>query len=269
MPFMKMNKISVKFSILGVILFLSVLALPESATARDWYIRGAVGYEKSRTANMADVDCSSVSPPALFGCAAGDDGLPIGAYGDFGNFPLAEAALGRRLLPWLRVDLALTYRFHMNYDGNANFLSVGSNQPVSAKADSLAGMLNVFVDINGFLPGKKLWRFQPYLGGGAGFAYNRLGEMTFLFPGNPGAHKISITPSGNRTDFAYMLAAGTGLMLTDHLSLDVAYRYSDLGRVETSAGNMYMDVIPAGIAVNGIEARLRTHGLVVGLRYQF
>ncbi|MRR16042.1 MAG: porin family protein [Deltaproteobacteria bacterium] len=266
---MKMYNWSVRFLTAGTIFFLFVWALPGSATAGGWYLRGAIGYEKSRSADMADVDCSSVSPPALFGCAAGDDGLPIGAYGDFGSFPLAEAALGRRLLPWLRVDLALTYRFHMNYDGNANFLSVGSSQPVSAKADSLSGMLNVFVDINGFLPGKKLWRFEPYLGGGAGFAYNRLGEMTFLFPGNPGAHKISITPAGDRTDFAYMLAAGTGIILTDRLSLDVAYRYSDLGRVETSAGNMFMDVIPAGIAVNGIESRLRTHGLTVGLRYQF
>lgn len=266
---MKMNKISVKFLIAGAIFFLSVFALPDSAMTGGWYVRGAVGYEKSRTANMSDVNCSSISPPALFGCAAGDDGLPISAYGDFGNFPLVEAALGRQLLPWLRVDLALTYRFHMNYDGNANFLSVGSNQPVSAKADSLAGMLNVFVDINGFLPGKKLWRFQPYLGGGVGLAYNRLGEMTFLFPDNQGAHKISIMPAGDRTNFAYMLAVGTGVVLTEHFSLDIAYRYFDLGRVGSSPGNMYMDIIPAGIAVNDIESPLRTHGLAVGLRYHF
>ena len=64
-------------------------------------------------------------------------------------------------------------------------------------------------------------------------------------------------------------AVGTGFVLTEHLILDVAYRYFDLGRVETSPGNMYMDTKPAGIAINGIETRLRSHGPAAGLRYQF
>ena len=267
--FVKMNNLSVKYLIVGTMLFLSVFIFSNSGMAAGWYLRGAVGYEKSLAANFSDTHCASTNPPALFGCVSGNDGQAIGAYGDFGSFPLAEAAVGRQFLPWLRADLAVAYRFHMNYDGNANFLSVGYNQPVSANADSLSGMVNLFVDINGLLAGKKFWRFQPYVGGGVGVSYNRIGQMTFLFPENLGAHKISITPSGDRKDFAFMLAVGTGILLTERLSLDIAYRYFDLGRVETSAGNMYMDVIPAGIAVNGIESRLRTHGLIAGLRYQF
>ncbi|MEE9913748.1 MAG: outer membrane beta-barrel protein [Deltaproteobacteria bacterium] len=266
-----MNKKEMLWKCLAIwtIFFLTVFLFPERSQAAGWYLRGAVGYEKSLAANFSDTDCASTNPPSLFGCAVGDDGHPIGAYGDFGHFPLAEAAVGRQFLPWLRADLAVSYRFNMNYDGNSNFLSVGVHQPVSAKADSLSGMVNVFVDINGLLPAKKLWRFQPYAGIGAGLSHNRIGQMTYLFPENPGAHKISITPSGDKTDFAYMLAIGTGLLLTEHISLDIAYRYFDLGRVETSPGNMYMDVIPAGIPVGGTESRLRTHGLAVGLRYHF
>lgn len=250
-------------------LFLSFLFLTDIADAGGWYVRGAGGYEKSRQANFTDTDCSSTNPPALFGCANGSDGQPIGAYGDFGHFPLLELALGRQLLPWLRADLAVSYRFDMNYEGNANFLSVGASQPVSGKADALSGMVNVFVDISGLFAGKKLWRFQPYIGGGAGLSYNRIGPMTFAFPENPRAHKTSITPSGDRKDFAFMLAVGTGVSLTDSLSLDIAYRYVDLGRVGTSPGNMYMNTVPQGIAVDSIETRLRAHGLAVGLRYNF
>jgi opacity protein-like surface antigen len=66
-----------------------------------------------------------------------------------------------------------------------------------------------------------------------------------------------------------MLAVGTGFVLTERLILDVAYRYFDLGRVETSPDNMYMDTKPAGIAINGIETHLRSHGPAAGLRYQF
>jgi opacity protein-like surface antigen len=269
MLFMKKNDIPAKYLVLWTIFFLSALLLPDIGTAAGWYLRGAVGYEKSLAANFSDTDCASAKPPALFGCVSGNDGQAVGAYGDFGHFPLAEIAVGRQFLPWLRADLAVAYRFNMNYDGNANFLSVGANQPVSAKADSLSGMVNLFVDINGLLNGKKLWRFQPYVGGGVGLSYNRIGQMTFLFPENPRAHKVSITPSGDRKDFAFMMAVGTGIILTEHLSLDIAYRYFDLGRVETAPGIMVMDTMPAGIAINNIESRLRTHGLAVGLRYQF
>lgn len=247
----------------------SAFLFPVSGFADGWYVRGMLGYEWSRAANFSDNDCTSKNPPALFGCRNGNDGQQIGAYGDFGHFPVAEAAVGRKLLPWLRADLALAYRFNMEYEGNANFLSAGPNQPVSAKADSVSGMVNLFVDLNGFLPGKKLWRFQPYVGGGAGLAYNRINQMTFMFPDNPGAHKVSITPSGDRKDFAFMLAVGTGIVLTENLILDIAYRYFDLGHVGTSSGNMNMDTIPAGIAINDIEARLRVHGPALGLRYNF
>jgi len=264
------NERPVSLLIIGAVFILSIIFFsPFSGTTAGWYFRGAIGYEQSRSADFSDKNCQSTNPPALFGCVNGVNGEPIGASGDFGRFPLGEIAFGRQFLPWLRADLAVAYRFNMNYEGNANFLAVGANQPVSAKADSLSGMANVFIDINGLLAGKKLWRFQPYVGGGIGLSHNRIGQMSFLFPDNPGAHKISITPSGDRTDMAYMLAVGTGIAVTEHVSVDIAYRYFDLGRVETSPGNMYMDVIPAGIAVDGIESRIRTHGFALGLRYHF
>lgn len=266
---MKKSKMPIKGLVVWSFFFLFAVLVPDVSIASGWYLRGAVGYEWSLSSDFSDKDCSSTNPPALFGCSKGNNGQPIGAYGDFGHFPLVEAAIGRQFLPWLRSDLAVAYRFNMNYDGNANFLSVGHDQPVSAEAYSLSGMVNLFVDINGFLSGRKLWRFQPYVGGGAGLSYNRIDRMTFRFPDNPGVHKISITPSGDRTDFAFMLAIGTGIILTEHLSLDIAYRYFDLGRVETSPGNMDMNTIPAGIDINSIEAPLRTHGLAVGLRYHF
>ncbi|MEN6624437.1 MAG: outer membrane beta-barrel protein [Smithella sp.] len=262
-------KKNIHLYLLLFLMLFSTFLFPNTGVAGDWYVRGTLGYEWSRDANFSDSDCTSTSPPALFGCRNGSDGQSIGAYGDFGHFPVAEAAIGRQLLPWLRADLALAYRFNMEYEGNSNFLSAGSNQPVSAKADSMSGMVNLFVDINGFLPGKKLWRFQPYVGGGFGLAYNRINQMTFLFPENRGAHKISIIPSGDRKDFAFMLAVGTGVILTEHLILDIAYRYFDLGYAGTSSGNMNMDTIPAGIAINSIEARLQTHGPALGLRYYF
>ena len=235
--------------------------------AEGWYVRGDVGFERSKAADFCDSDCTATDPPALFGCGNGNNGQPLGVSGDFGSFPVTELAFGRQLFPWLRADLAVQYSSHMDYEGQANFLSVGQNQPVSAKANSFSSMINVFLDAKD-LTGIGMGRFEPYVGCGAGLAHNRVSEMTYRFPENSGRHKLSITPSGTRTDFAFMLTVGTGIVLKDRIVLDVAYRYQDLGRVETDPGNMVMDILPSGIKIAGTYTPLRTHGVVIGLRYR-
>jgi opacity protein-like surface antigen len=259
-----------KKSVLFTVIFMmaGIWAGTTPCRADVWYMRGTVGYEASRAADFSDNDSAAQKPPALFGLGNGSDGNALGAYGDFGRFPELEVAFGRQFLPWLRADLAVAYRFNMNYDGQANFIGVGTNQPVSGKADSLSGMVNLFLDVNG-LTGIRLGRFEPYFGGGVGLAYNRINEMTYRFPDNAKAHKFSVTPPGNRTDFAFMFAIGTGIVLNERWSLDVAYRYHDLGRVGTDPGNMAINTNPAGIAIDKTSAALRTHGAAIGLRYRF
>jgi opacity protein-like surface antigen len=156
----------------------------------------------------------------------------------------------------------------MKYRGQANFRGVPGEQPVSASADSLSGMANLFLDVAG-LTGANLGRFQPYMGGGIGVAQNRLGEMTYGFPRNPGAHKVTVTPGGNRTDIAFMAAIGTGIALSERTVLDISYRYTDLGRVHTDAGKAYLNNIPTGIDIAETWAPLRTHGVSAGIRYLF
>ena len=236
--------------------------------AEGWYMRGAVGFERSKAAEFCDSDCTATDPPALFGCGNGSNGESLGVSGDFGSFPVTELSFGRQLLPWLRGDLGVQYLFHMDYEGQANFLSVGRNQPVSAEASSFSGMISLFLEGKGFTD-IGMGRFEPYIGCGVGLARNRISKMTYHFPENSGRHKLSVTPSGERTDFAFMLAVGTGIVLSDRIVLDIAYRYQDLGNVETDPGIMVMDILPSGIRIDGTSAPLRTHGVVIGLRYRF
>lgn len=238
------------------------------AAAAGWYASGTVGFEWSLAADFSDRDSSAINPPALFGSGPGRDGGSIGAYGDFGRYPLVEAAFGRQISPWLRTELALAWRPDMQYRGTSNFRGVPGDQPVSATTDSLSGMVNLYLDIAG-LTEAGLGRFHPYVGGGVGVAHNRLGEMTYGFPGNPGAHKVSITPGGTKTDIAFMAGIGTGITLSRRFMLDLSYRYTDLGRVETDAGKLYLDTKPAGIDIAPTRARLRTQGVFAGLRYLF
>ncbi|MBN2124390.1 MAG: porin family protein, partial [Deltaproteobacteria bacterium] len=199
--------------------------------------------------------------------APGVDGLPIGAYGDFGEFLGFEAAAGAYVLPWLRADLSLGYRPDMDYSGQANFSGVPGQQPVHAEADSLCVLGSVFLEpapLIGLTPG----RIRPYVGGGLGMAYNRIDGMTYEFPGLT-THKISITPEGEKTDLAFMLTAGMGIVLSDRVMLDIAYRYTDLGRVRTDVGRMYMNHLPEGIVIGETRTRLRCQGITLGVRYSF
>jgi len=239
------------------------LALVSPACATEWYLRISGGVDWLKDVNFRDDGGGA----ALFGKVKGSDGKPIGAYGDFDTYGFVEGAAGLRLLPWLRSELALAYRPSMHFSGRANFLGVSGSQPVSGTADSLSGLLNFYFDANS-LAGVALGRFQPYVGGGIGFATNGIGRMTYRFP-QLSYHTYSIVPSGERTDFAFMATAGTGFELTKHLLLDISYRYTDLGRVQTNAGTMRMDGSVPSVRIGGTSAPLRAHGMLMGLRYQF
>ncbi len=258
-----MNKL---FICVAISVLFALTASPVGA--EKWYLRGAAGMDMALASDFSDEDASAKSPPAFFGTVPGSDGRPIGSYGDFGTFFLMEAAVGRRVLPWLRTELALTCRPNMKYEGVANFAKVPGRQPVSASADSMSALALFYFDIAGMTK-RNFGRFQPYIGGGAGLAYNRLGEMTYTFPDNPGLHKITITPSGSNTDIAFAAFIGTGIVLTDRLVFDISWRYTDLGRVYTDAGRAWLNNIPAGITIAETWAPLRTHGFFVGIRYLF
>ncbi len=251
-------------SLLGVLL---LLLSTSQAFAGEWYIRGSMSLERSRSADFFDADSMSANPPALFGSGSGSDGRPIGAYGDFDTFEGFEAAVGRYLFPWLRTDLSVNYRRNMDYEGQANFTGVSGDQPVSGEADSAGIMVNAFLEVSHFMP-LPPGRLRPYIGAGLGVTWNRMDRMIYEFPGLT-THKLSITPEGEKRDLSYMVTLGTGIVLTDSITLDVAYRYTDFGHIQTDQGNMYMNHVPAGITIGETEARLRCHGVNLGIRYDF
>lgn len=245
----------------------ALLGLPPMAAAAGWYARADMAAEWAPQADFSDDDAGATHPPALFGTIPGNDGRPIGAYGDCGAFAALELAFGRSILPWLRADLALAWRPHMVYAGKANFAGVAGEQPVSGTAESLSVLANVFVEIDRLLC-FSAGPFRPFVGAGLGVSRNHMGEMTYLFPGLA-RHKTSIAPAGSRTDLAFMLAAGTGIALTDRLTLELAYRYTNLGKIQTDPGRLAMNHLPAGIDIAGTWARLQVHGFAAGIRCAF
>lgn len=229
-----------------------------------FYARLGVGLDDPEQSRYRDDNCSSTNPPALFGCVKVADERPLGARGSFDSTVVVDTAIGYRFIPWLRAEALLSWRPSMDFNGQSNFIGAGAPQPVWGSVSSLAGFGVAYVDLPPIGP------VQPFLGAGLGAAHNRMGAMRYSFPAlSPNASTTTL--DGSRTNLAYLLTAGLSVPLGDRLDLDLAYRFTDLGQVQTSAGEATV-VRARGtrqIDIGGTRADLVTHGAMISLRYAF
>jgi len=88
---------------------------------------------------------------------------------------------------------------------------------------------------------------QPFLGAGLGVARNRLRSVAYRFP-LISAGATTSTPEGSSSDLAWLLTAGVSVPLSERLSLDVAYRFTDLGSLTSPSGDAEVVRPPASPA---------------------
>ena len=240
----------------------------EEAGSRNVYVRAGLALERSRDARFLDRDCSSTTPAALYGCGDGPDGTPYQSRGDFGTMPAFELGMGYRVSPLLRLEAGLAYRPSVSFDGEANFLDPDRRQEVSVDVSSISAMLSAYLDLPA-LGMPRLGPFGPFVGGGVGVSRIATDETYMEFP-----KTRTIVPGGHRTDFAWMLALGLAMSAGERATLELAWRYTDVGTVETGRGagrvvwrDASRDPLPLELAET--RANFRSHGLHVALRYAF
>ena len=188
--------------------------------------------------------------------------------GGFGTAPVYELGLGYAAAPALRLEALAEYRPRLAFRGDANFLAPGRRQSVAADLSSVSAMLAVLVDLPELgLP--RLGPLSPFVGAGAGAARTRIGETRMTFP-----KTTTEVPGARRTGFAWMLTAGVAAALGERTTLDLAWRYTDLGEVRTGRGagrvvwrDGSREPLPLDLAAT--RARLRSHGIRLSLRYAF
>ena len=245
----------------------ALLLVSRTVVAGDYYLRGGLGVDWPGRTVFTDVDCSSTSHAALYGCGTGGDGAPYRSVGDFGTVPAVELGLGYAAEP-ARFELLVEYRPHFAFKGRANFLAPGTREEVRAKLSSVSGMLAGFVDLAGMgLP--KPGPFAPFVGAGVGVVHTRIGKTTMTFPAT-----TTTVPGGSRTGLAWMVTAGVGMAVGERAILDLAWRYTDLGKVRTDRGPgrvVWRDGSrePRPLDLAPTEARLKGHGVRLSLRYRF
>lgn len=249
-------------------LTLVALAGPAASEGQSPYFRVTLGIDRTNDTTFADEDCTDVKPYALFGCVDGDDGKPVGARGDFGMTALLGIGAGLELTPWFRIEAEAAARPSLDFDGNANFRGAGKNQPVSGDLNQSQFMAFAYLD-----PLEAMGvdsRLQPFIGFGAGLSRNEISEMRYDFP-DLKQPRYSVMPGGTSTGFALAATAGLAYEIDGNITLELAYRYSDLGEVETDVGELF-NVNSKGqsyIPIATTQAELVTQSVTVSARFRF
>lgn len=239
-----------------------------SAAAEDLYLRAGLGLDRLTQTVFRDKNCAIEAPVPLYGCGPAPDGASYRSVGNFGTVTAFEVGIGGTVAPALRLEALVEYRPSLTFSGRANFLAPERRQSVSADLSVLSGMVAAYVDFPALgLP--RLGPFAPFVGAGVGVARIRTGETRMTFPAT-----TTHVPGAHRSGFAWMLTAGVATALDENTTLDLAWRYSDLGTAETGAGGgrvVWRDGSrePLMLDQAASGAQLRSHGLRLSMRHVF
>jgi opacity protein-like surface antigen len=179
------------------------------------------------------------------------------ANSTMGDSGLGEVSLGcGSATGWgLRGELQYTYRGKKSFDSDltSTFIALPPNDPAHTSVKSHALMLNAYWDLGNHRG------FVPYVGAGIGIARNEMSNV--YFTNSPFFNEVL---GQDKTNFAWSLMAGVEYQFSNRWSMDMGYRYIDLGSAVS-------DNIDTGGFWNPhfkIDD-LAAHEITVGVRYKF
>lgn len=200
-----------------------------------------------------------------------------------GNTASVGVGAGFRFNDNVRVDATWELRTSADLKAtdNVRYLN-GRGQEVAdlythyeGSVSSQVAMVNAYYDIG-------TWnRLTPFVGAGIGFARNTVSGLTtassstintysasapYALTGTLKDHTSGYSADRTRYNFAWSLTAGFAYAISDRLTLEMAYRYMDLGK------NAASSVIDCTCDSQGQPlkiTRLSSHDVKLGMRWQF
>jgi opacity protein-like surface antigen len=180
--------------------------------AGGWYLRGDIGWSNQAVgsiSNAQDVNAETLTTVSK--------NFEIG--GIFGG------GIGYQFNDWFRADVTGEYRgastFHglqIYTDEQAN-PQTGTDQYTAIKSEWLF-LANAYVDLGN-------WRgITPFVGGGIGASRNTISGMTDV---NTPTQGVAYGATASTWAFAWAVTAGLGYQISPNTTIEVAYRYLDMG----------------------------------------
>jgi opacity protein-like surface antigen len=190
----------------------------EFVSASGWYLRGDIGMTnqqfKGLHQRLYDVPGTTVEAVGM----------------GWDSSMMAGLGIGYKFNDWFRADFTGEYRGKANFHGSDNVTFNGGQgvDNYSGSKSEWVFMANAYVDLGTW------WCLTPYVGAGIGMAnvkisgfrddgFNNLGQST------------AYAADASKWNFAWSLQAGVSYKVTPSMSIDLGYRYIDMGNGTTGA----------------------------------
>lgn len=232
---------------------LSVPIMPQPVEVSGWYLRGDIGFSNQQLRDLTNIQDVNNSVQNI---GLGFDGAPLFGLG-----------VGYYFNDWLRFDATGEYRSRANFHGTQVITSgsgIITDEYSGSKSEWLF-LLNGYVDLG-------TWSgFTPFVGAGVGTARNTISSFqdicSVCTSGGFAAPGVAFGDTASKWNFAWALHAGLAYKVTRNFTLELAYRYVDLG--DAASGDLYT-YLGGNSVVNPMEFHhLTSHDLKLGLRFNF
>ena len=224
-----------------------------------WYLRGDIGMTNQRLSNL-----TLTSAPFPAGFQSTGMGFDSSTSYDLG--------VGYRFNNWFRVDVTGEYRGNANFHGS-QFSPLNASFPGFAEVDNYSGSKSEWVAMaNGYVDLGTWWCMTPFVGAGVGTSRNTISgfrdDGVNLTTGVGESTSSTFAANGSKWNFAWALHAGVAYNVTRNVTIELAYRYMNLGDAVTGLTNSFDGVT----VVNGSGFTMKditSNDIKLGVRWQF
>ncbi|WGS20099.1 MULTISPECIES: outer membrane beta-barrel protein [unclassified Bradyrhizobium] len=198
-----------------------------------WYLRGDIGM--TNVNGNLHVNSYDTLPP---GSTLNKLGHQFSGGMSFG------LGVGYQFNNWLRADITGEYRSKTTFSGT-DFATIPGFGPISdvygGGFTSWVGLVNLYADLGTW------WCLTPFVGVGVGAAHIQTSgfqDSGNLFTTVTGPQNIVTGASffadgASRTNFAWAVHAGVAYKVTNNFTVELAYRYLDMGTAVQGFGRSF------------------------------
>jgi opacity protein-like surface antigen len=179
-----------------------------------WYLRGDIGFSNQRVQRLDNVlDANNTSSR---------QNLAFGTAGIFG------LGAGYKFNNWFRADVTGEYRGNSQFFGTDQIAYVGGvgTDTYHATKQEWVVLGNAYVDLGTW------WCMTPFIGagiGGARVAINNFTDQGIANNGFGALPGLAFGDNVTKWNFAWALHAGVAYKVTPNFTVELAYRYLDMG----------------------------------------
>ena len=199
--------------------------VPQIEEYSGWYLRGDIGISNQRVKSL---DNAGVGPGTTVSTQ----------FLTFDSAPFFGAGVGYQFNNWLRVDVTGEYRASAHFHGQqvASVPGIILPDDYNASKSEWTFLTNAYIDLGTWCG------ITPLIGAGIGASYNQIASFTDIGATQAFGNTILATTYGGdawKLNFAWAAYAGLSYQVNQRFSVEMAYRYLNLGQATTGPTNSF------------------------------